>query len=214
MNNIEIDYEKPCIYQFKHKESGKIYIGSARNGLKARTYVHLSIKRGCPKFQAALEKYGIDAFERSILEYCDPEILIEREQYYLDTLQPFNEAGYNICKIAGSIIGYKHSEEAKQKIGLVHKGKIVSDETKQKQRSFRLGKLSPMLNRHHSKETKQKMSLAKEGKSTWNKGISCSEETKQKISQSLIGRKQSEETIQKIRSTKLRNKLNMESQTN
>jgi group I intron endonuclease len=32
-------------------------------------------------------------------------LLIEREQYYLDTLEP----KYNILKIAGSSLGYKHS---------------------------------------------------------------------------------------------------------
>lgn len=33
--------------------------------------------------------------------------MIEREQYYIDTLNP----EYNILKIAGSPLGYKHSEE-------------------------------------------------------------------------------------------------------
>lgn len=36
-----------------------------------------------------------------ILEYCDKDITIEREQYYIDNCQPT----YNICKVAGSSLG-------------------------------------------------------------------------------------------------------------
>ena len=37
---------------------------------------------------------------------------MDREQYYLDCLKP----EYNILKIAGSSLGFKHSEETKVKI--------------------------------------------------------------------------------------------------
>ena len=36
----------------------------------------------------ALIKYGYVNFSVSILEYCDKSILTEREQYYLDKLEP------------------------------------------------------------------------------------------------------------------------------
>lgn len=39
--------------------------------------------------------------------YCDKDILLEREQYYLNILNP----AYNILKIAGSNAGHKQSEE-------------------------------------------------------------------------------------------------------
>lgn len=54
----------------------------------------------------ALLKYGYSSFKLDIIEYCNPDILIEREQYYLDHLKP----EYNILKFAGSIKGFKHSE--------------------------------------------------------------------------------------------------------
>jgi len=38
--------------------------------------------------------------------------LLEREQYYLDNLQP----EYNIVKTAGSTLGYKHTEESLEKM--------------------------------------------------------------------------------------------------
>ena len=52
------------------------------------------------------------------MEYCAPENTIEREQYYLTSLKP----KYNILKVAGSLLGYKHSEETKGKL----KGRILT----------------------------------------------------------------------------------------
>lgn len=55
----------------------------------------------------SLLKYGYNKFSIDILEYCESSVLIKREQYYLDTLEP----EYNILKKAGSSLGYKHSLE-------------------------------------------------------------------------------------------------------
>jgi len=46
----------------------------------------------------ALLKYGYSSFSLSILEYCEPEQLIEREQYFIDLINP----EYNILRTAGS----------------------------------------------------------------------------------------------------------------
>jgi group I intron endonuclease len=55
---------------------------------------------------SALLKHGYLNFSLDILEYCEPDVLISREQYYIDIFNP----KYNILKIAGSKLGYKHSE--------------------------------------------------------------------------------------------------------
>jgi hypothetical protein len=52
-----------------------------------------------------LLKHGYSNFKLEILEYCDKEHLIQREQYYIDVLKP----EYNILKVAGSTLGFKHS---------------------------------------------------------------------------------------------------------
>ena len=54
----------------------------------------------------AILKYGYSNFSLDILEYCEPNLLIKREQYYIDLLNP----EYNI-KVASSKIGFKHSED-------------------------------------------------------------------------------------------------------
>lgn len=56
-------------------------------------------------------KYGHSKFSLEILEYCRPEDVIKVEQKYINLLQP----EYNILKVAGSTLGYIHTEEAKKK---------------------------------------------------------------------------------------------------
>jgi len=80
-----------------------------------------------------------------ILEYCTITELIEREQFYIDILKP----EYNILKLAHSSIGYKHSMESIEKmrgsrphfspseehrkiLSNTHKGKIITEKTKEK----------------------------------------------------------------------------------
>jgi hypothetical protein len=60
----------------------------------------------------AILKYGFSNFALEILEYCEVTKLLEREQYYLDLLKP----EYNIVEIAGSTLGYKHTEESLKKM--------------------------------------------------------------------------------------------------
>jgi group I intron endonuclease len=73
----------------------------------------------------ALLKHGYSSFGLSILEYCSVENLIQREQYYIDTLVP----EYNICKTAGSTLGKTHSEKTRAKLSESAKGKNHSEKT-------------------------------------------------------------------------------------
>ncbi len=50
----------------------------------------------------ALIDYGYKNFKFEVLEYCKEEILFQREQYYIDTLDP----EYNILRYAGSSLGF------------------------------------------------------------------------------------------------------------
>jgi len=55
----------------------------------------------------ALLKYGFSEFSLEILEICEKQDTISREQFYLGKLKP----EYNILQQAGSSLGYKHSAE-------------------------------------------------------------------------------------------------------
>ena len=79
----------------------------------------------------AFLKYGYSNFKLEILEYCDRSNNINREQYYLDLIKP----NYNILQIAGSALGYKHSEEALEKMKKAALGRARDEETKNKIRA-------------------------------------------------------------------------------
>ena len=55
-------------------------------------------------------KYGYSRFKLEVLEYCDKSNLIKREQYYISLLN----SEYNVLTIAGSNLGFKHSESTKE----------------------------------------------------------------------------------------------------
>lgn len=105
------------VYRWVNNENGKIYIGSSTN-LSVRFYKYYSLRslaRSNRPIDRALLKYGFSSFSLDILEYCSKEqkeLLLEREQYYLDNLKP----QYNIAEIAGSTLGYKHTEESIEKM--------------------------------------------------------------------------------------------------
>ena len=72
----------------------------------------------------ALFKYGFNNFSFEILEYCDKNILLEREQYYLNLLKP----DYNVVELAGNTLGYKHNEESLEKM----RNFVMSDDLRAK----------------------------------------------------------------------------------
>ena len=111
------------IYLWRNNINGKCYVGSGVNlGKRFKEYFSLKYLAGCGNMNIskALMKYGYFNFSIEILEYCDKSQLISREQYYMDLLKP----EYNILKVAGSSLGFKHSEESRKKM----KGGIRSPE--------------------------------------------------------------------------------------
>jgi GIY-YIG catalytic domain/NUMOD1 domain len=91
--------------------TGQKYCGSSCD-IGRRFIQHLNLSNKSTYISRALALHGPENFDFSILEYCRKEILLEREQHYLDSIQP----EYNILKKAGSPLGIKQSEESKEKI--------------------------------------------------------------------------------------------------
>lgn len=151
----------PGVYQIVNLVNGNCYVGSSVQ-IESRIFKHLAfLRRGDHPnghLQAAFTKYGEQSFDYKLLEVCDKEILLSREQFYLDALRP----EYNICRVAGNTLGYKHEDEARVKMSIANAGN------------------KRHLGKKHSAETKKLISeLASQRKS--------SEEAKQKISKSLLG---------------------------
>ena len=118
------------IYCIINDINNKMYIGSAVN-LKNRKEVHISLlkhnKHHSIILQRALNKYGENNFSFELIEYVyEKKNLIEREQLWIDFFKPY----YNICKIAGSSLGVKRSNEAIFKNSKAKKNHIVTQETR------------------------------------------------------------------------------------
>lgn len=174
------------IYKITCKVTNKIYIGSSNN-IEKRWNEHIwelnNNRHSNKHLLKAWHKYGSKEFEFSIIEECEEDDLLIREQYYLDYYKSYNHnLGYNICKDALSPMkGRKHSKETIEHFKQIRKGlpsptlgKKVSAETKQKLSLLNSGEGNPFYGRKHTTETKNKISKA-------NKGRKVSEEIKEKL---------------------------------
>lgn len=114
---IKDNRHKSGVYLWTNLISGKTYVGSSVNlGIRFKDYFNYSHisnpKRSNSLIHRALIKYGYSNFQLEIIEYCDKDICVKREQYYIDLLQP----EYNILQIAGSSKGYKHTADTLKKM--------------------------------------------------------------------------------------------------
>jgi len=117
-NKLEIlkaGKDKSGIYMWTNNLNGKRYVGSSVH-LRRRFLEYYSanilLRDSSMVICAALLKYGYSKPGLEILEFCKKENTITRENYYLKLLKP----EYNILRIAGSSLGYLHTEEAKLKM--------------------------------------------------------------------------------------------------
>jgi len=125
--------EDSGVYKITNTVNGKIYIGSCAN-FRHRAKIHSSTldKRSHHNIhlQHSYHKHGSDAFLFEIIEVVNGKQLNRtlREQYYID--QQVNN--WNQCfNIQKKVIRKQGPwsftpEETRKKIGLAHKGKIVS----------------------------------------------------------------------------------------
>jgi len=150
---MNVEFKKVSgIYKISSLVDGKFYIGSAIS-LYTRWHHHkhnlLNNKHSNGKLQRFVNKHGILSIKIDIVEICEKEQLLQREQFYIDTLKPF----FNICKVAGNTLGVKHTEDTKEKLSIMRKGKPT------------IG----MLGKKHTQQTKDL--IAEKAK---NRGISKS----------------------------------------
>lgn len=199
---------KGGIYQIRNLINGKTYIGSAIY-FNTRWYRHKSNLRNNrhhnKHLQRSWNKYGEQNFVFEILEEIKNKLfLLQREQYYIDLLKSYDlNFGYNVCKIAGSSLGIKLTEQHKEKISRANKGK----------NHYNFGK-------HLSEEHKKKLSKSHLGQVAWNKGLPKEQNSltgkkrntyvKQKISEELRGEKSSNVVLTWIQVREIRKRYKEE----
>ena len=193
-----------CIYKIQSLTNpDRFYIGSTIN-FKERKRLHVkhlkANKHHSILLQRHANKYGIDDLKFEILEeLSDKKLLIEKEQFFIDSTIPY----FNICKTASNCLGVKLSEETKRKMSLSKTGKPRSIETKLKISEAHKGKkLKPetiekmrnsLTGKKHSNETKEKMKLAAK-----NNPKVISQETREKLSRAAKNRVYSPELKLKL----------------
>lgn len=147
---IKSNRKKSGVYRWVHNKSGKMYIGSSADlGQRFSSYYSLiwitsQAKRSI--IYRSILKYGLSEFRLEVIEYCNSEDVLKREQFFLDCLNP----EYNILKIAGSRRGFKVLDETKAKISKTLTGRVLSESVKIKIKESRIGV-------KHSEETKAKL---------------------------------------------------------
>ena len=128
MKQIGKELKKCGIYMIINLINGNRYIGSSKN-IQQRLQTHRSNLRNnhhCNiHLQNAWNKYGEAKFDYSILEFCEENIRINREQYYVNTLKPEYNISIEIVELPSNSIEskLKLSRTRKQRIaeGLIKK---------------------------------------------------------------------------------------------
>jgi len=121
------------IYKITNKKNNKIYVGSSAN-LERRYYYHLNSLRKNKHYnihlQRSFNRDGEESFEYSILEYCNNDVLVDREEYLIEHLNSLDTRyGYNINPNGDrppSWSGKTHTESTKLKMSKVQKGRICT----------------------------------------------------------------------------------------
>lgn len=170
------------IYKIINKINDKFYLGSAKD-IDSRFQRHLwdlgRKKHHNIHLQRAYNKYGKDSFRLEVIEKCLESLLLIREQFYLDTLKPYDfKIGYNIGRSASG----------------------GDNLTNNPRREKIIAQIKNTLNKNIAEmsEEERKKKWGRPGKSNPNYGNKMSEEHKKKLSKANTGRVPSDETRKKM----------------
>lgn len=189
------------VYVIESISTGRKYIGSAADvSGRKRNHVY-RLKKGTHhsiKLQRHVNKYGLSDLCFGLLEICNVESLIDREQYYIDITEPY----FNSCKQAGRTTGYKLTDETRKKLSDSKKGKNhwawgkeFTEEHKRNISESLKGRKSHFKGKTHTEETKRKISEANTGNPGLvgelnpNFGKPKSKEFKEALSKRMKGQK-------------------------
>lgn len=128
------------IYLIKNILDDKVYIGSSIN-LKDRRYKHFwMLERGIhdnQHLQNSYNKFGEENFKFEILENCEYNLLVEKENYYIEKYKSIDsEFGFNLAKVTESrrnnlneIVKKNLSKHNLNKNGNFNKFRLIEIET-------------------------------------------------------------------------------------
>ena len=174
-----------CVYTHT-SPSGKVYVGQTVNTKRRWGYngEHYKNKKSDGKyvqeaFARAIEKYGWESFEHSIVLDGISKKEADYTEKYLIKWYKLHNSSYNITDGGEGTCGIKRTLSLEEKEAI--RERLIAN--------------PPMKGKHHSEETKQKISKAVKGKK-------LSEERRIQMSNISKGKKHSDESKAKIREYK------------
>ena len=152
------------VYGLIHIKSSKQYIGSSKN-LYIRIMNHIKGRKSNLKLQQSIKKYGLESFNLIIYYFHkDPTVLLKNIETIVISAFPFSSL-FNFKKKANSMLGYKHTKQAIEKIKSRFVNKINPPMFGQTHNKITLsliskpGKLNPIFGKTHSENTPNLMSI-------------------------------------------------------
>lgn len=97
---LKYNEKQSGIYSIINTINDKVYVGKSKN-LYQRKYQHFvqlkSGKHPNEHLQSSVNKYGVENFYYNVIEFCNEDVLGEREYYWIDHYDSNNRGkGYNI----------------------------------------------------------------------------------------------------------------------
>lgn len=155
------------IYKIVCTVNNKVYIGCTTKSIYRRFKEHIQSSKNKNKHSFLyddMSKYGADCFYVELVEEgTDDSCRYEREKYYINLYNTRNESiGYNMTIGGLGTIGYKFTDEAREKISAAGIGRVVPQDVRDKISKKQIGKKL-------TEETKRKISISRLGKFTGEK---------------------------------------------
>lgn len=166
-----------CIYKHTNTVTGKCYVGQTTIGMEKRWKAHcIEAKSGNlvnSKFHNSIRKYGVDKWKHEVIVNNIPIELLNDLEINCIAMESSFEDGYNTTAGGSATVGYRHSESAKENMGINRKGKFT-------------GALNPMYGKKFTDEHRE--NISKKLKLLGCQKRPKSEEHKRKISESNLGK--------------------------
>ena len=147
------------IYTLSHPETNEVrYVGKTIN-LKRRYKQHLYDKRTSHKasWVKSLKNNGLKPI-MTVIETCDETNWVDREKFWISQFDNLT----NLLDGGGAHYTRTTKEETKAKISAIHKGKIISEEQKEKIRKtiFKKPCLIDFIKYESTEEASKKLNIA------------------------------------------------------
>ena len=162
-----------CVYRHIRTDLNvPFYIGIGKEVARAYSKTHRNAH-----WNHIVDKTSYDV--HILFEDVSYEFAKEKEKEFIELYKRKEDGGIlcNLTKGGDGVLGIRHTEEARKKMGEPNKGKTISEWHRKRISEFQTG-------RKHSEESRAKMSENFMGENNHRYGVKASEETRRKMCES------------------------------